>query len=74
MMDAKHVGLFDLAERRLTWTDRRQVLLAQNNVDLSAFERRPDEVLLRADLLDHRLIDVPAAELVQVLAKELQAA
>jgi CBS domain-containing protein len=49
-----------------------QVLLAQNNVDLSAFERRPDEVLLRADLLDHRLIDVPAAELVRAYDVELE--
>jgi CBS domain-containing protein len=49
-----------------------QVLLSQNNVDLSAFERRPDEVLLRADLLDHRLIDVPAAELVRAYDVELE--
>jgi CBS domain-containing protein len=49
-----------------------QVLLSQNKVDLSAFERRPGEVLLRADLLDHRLIDVPAAELVRAYDVELE--
>jgi sporulation protein YlmC with PRC-barrel domain/flagellar motility protein MotE (MotC chaperone) len=38
--------------------------LSKNKVDLRAFERRPGEVLLRADVLDHRLIDVAAAELV----------
>jgi CBS domain-containing protein len=49
-----------------------QVLLSRNKVNLSAFERRPDEVLLRADLLDHRLIDVPAAELVRAHDVELE--
>jgi CBS domain-containing protein len=49
-----------------------QVLLSQNKVDLGAFERRPGEVLLRADLLDHRLIDVPAAELVHAYDVELE--
>jgi flagellar basal-body rod protein FlgB len=29
-MDPRQIGLFDLAERRLAWTDRRQALLAQN--------------------------------------------
>jgi CBS domain-containing protein/sporulation protein YlmC with PRC-barrel domain/flagellar motility protein MotE (MotC chaperone) len=49
-----------------------QVRLSQNKVDLRAFERRPGEVLLRADLLDHRLIDVPAAELVHAYDVELE--
>jgi CBS domain-containing protein len=49
-----------------------QVLLSQNKVNLSAFERRPGEVLLRADLLDHRLIDVLAAELVRAYDVELE--
>ena len=49
-----------------------QVQLSQNKVDLRAFERRPGEVLLRADLLDHRLIDVPAAELVHAYDVELE--
>jgi Mg/Co/Ni transporter MgtE len=46
--------------------------LSQNKVNLRAFERRPGEVLLRADLLDHRLIDVPAAELVHAYDVELE--
>jgi Mg/Co/Ni transporter MgtE len=45
--------------------------LSRNKVDLRAFERRPGEVLLRADLLDHRLIDVPAVELVHAYDVEL---
>ncbi|HME77315.1 MAG TPA: CBS domain-containing protein [Mycobacterium sp.] len=49
-----------------------QVQLSQNKVNLRAFERRPGEVLLRADLLDHRLIDVPAAELVHAYDVELE--
>jgi hypothetical protein len=48
-----------------------QVQLSRNKVDLRAFERRPGEVLLRADLLDHRLIDVPAVELVHAYDVEL---
>ena len=49
-----------------------QVQLSQNKVDLRAFERRPGEVMLRADLLDHRLIDVPAVELVHAYDVELE--
>ncbi|GAB2939144.1 CBS domain-containing protein [Rhodococcus aerolatus] len=48
-----------------------QVTLSQNRVDLRSFERRDGEVLLRADLLGHRLIDVPAAELVHAYDIEL---
>jgi flagellar basal-body rod protein FlgB len=29
-MDPTHIGLFDVAEQRLAWTDRRQAVLAQN--------------------------------------------
>ena len=29
-MDPANIGLFDLAERRLAWVDRRQALLSQN--------------------------------------------
>ncbi|CAH2599180.1 Flagellar basal-body rod protein FlgB [Rhodovastum atsumiense] len=29
-MDPTHIGLFDLAERRLAWLDRRSTVLAQN--------------------------------------------
>lgn len=48
------------------------VRLTHNKLDLRAFERRPGEVLLRADVLDHRLIDVPAVELVHAYDVELE--
>jgi CBS domain-containing protein/sporulation protein YlmC with PRC-barrel domain len=48
-----------------------RVVLSKNKVDLRGFERRAGEVLLRADVLDHRLIDVAAAELVHAYDIEL---
>ncbi|TQF66421.1 magnesium transporter [Rhodococcus spelaei] len=48
------------------------VNLSRNKVDLRGFARREGEVLLGADLLDHRLIDVPAAELVQAYDIEIE--
>jgi CBS domain-containing protein len=49
-----------------------RVVLAKNKVDLRGFERRDGEVLLRADLLGHRLIDVAAVELVRAYDVELE--
>ncbi|MDQ2727129.1 MAG: CBS domain-containing protein [Actinomycetota bacterium] len=49
-----------------------QVVLGQATVDLRGFERRDGEVLLRGDILGHRLIDVAAAELVRAWDLELQ--
>lgn len=46
------------------------VRLSTARVDLRPFERRPGEVLLKADLLGHRLIDVDAVRLVR--ANDLQ--
>jgi flagellar basal-body rod protein FlgB len=34
-MDSRSVGLFELVERRLSWTARRQTLLAQNIANIS---------------------------------------
>jgi CBS domain-containing protein len=51
--------------------DTEQVLLASARVDLRAFERRDGEVLLRADILGHRLIDIPRARLVRAYDLEL---
>lgn len=51
-------------------TDR--VILAKNKIDLRGFERRDGEVLLRADVLGHRLIDVAAVELVRAYDVELE--
>ena len=48
-----------------------RIVLSRNKVDLRSFERREGEVLLRADILGHRLIDVAAAELVHAYDVEL---
>jgi len=42
-----------------------RIILAKNKVDLRGFDRREGEVLLRSDVLGHRLIDVAAVELVR---------
>lgn len=49
-----------------------RVDLTKNKVDLRTFERRDGEYLLRADVLDHRFIDVPNAELVRAYDIELE--
>lgn len=49
-----------------------RVVLAKNKIDLRGFERRDGEVLLRADVLGHRLIDVAAVELVHAYDAELE--
>lgn len=49
-----------------------RVALTKNKVDLRGFERREGEFLLRADVLDHRFIDVPNAELVHAYDIELE--
>ncbi|WP_101953303.1 magnesium transporter MgtE N-terminal domain-containing protein [Mycobacterium intracellulare] len=49
-----------------------RVVLATPKVDLRGFERRDGEVLLRTDVLGHRLIDVAAVELVRAYDVELE--
>ncbi|MCV7423712.1 magnesium transporter [Mycobacterium yunnanensis] len=49
-----------------------RVTLTGNAVDLRSFQRHDGEVLLRADVLGHRLIDVAAAELVRAYDVELE--
>lgn len=51
--------------------DTEQVVLASAKVDLREFERRDGEVLLRTDILGHRLIDIPRARLVRAFDLEL---
>ena len=51
--------------------DTEQVVLASAKIDLREFERRDGEVLLRADILGHRLIDIPRARLVRAFDLEL---
>ncbi len=49
-----------------------RITLTKVKVDLRGFEKRPGEVLLREDILGHRLIDVEDAELVWAWDVELQ--
>jgi CBS domain-containing protein len=49
-----------------------RVKLSKPKVDLRGFERREGEVLLRGDILGHRLIDVAEAELVRAWDVELK--
>ena len=58
----EQTGVFDGAELKLT----------SPRVNLRRFERRDGEVLLRTDVLGHRLIDVPSAHLVRAADLELQ--
>jgi len=46
--------------------------LTTNAIDLRKFERRHGEVLLRADVLGHRLIDVASARLVKAVDLQLE--
>ena len=46
--------------------------LTSARLDLRQFERRHGEVLLRADVLGHRLIDVPTAHLIKAVDLELR--
>ncbi|HEV2373061.1 MAG TPA: CBS domain-containing protein [Streptosporangiaceae bacterium] len=46
--------------------------LISAKLDLRQFERRPGEVLLRADVLGHRLIDVESAHLTKAADLELE--
>jgi len=48
-----------------------ELRLTSARLDLRRFERREGEVLLRADVLGHRLIDVPGAQLVRAADLEL---
>jgi CBS domain-containing protein len=61
-----------LSVDRLAELSEGKVLLAKPKVDLRGFERREGEVLLREDILGHRLIDVADAELVRAWDIELE--
>jgi len=62
--------VFVPADLVIDW-DAEQVSLSSPRVDLRAFQRREGEVLLRADILGHRLIDIPRARLVRAYDLEL---
>ena len=52
--------------------DGDEVKLTSAKLDLRSFERREGEVLLRADVLGHRLIDVESAHLIKAGDLELE--
>ena len=58
-MDPKHIGLLDLAERRLAWADRRQSVLAQNIANVNTPRFKPHELRPFAAALDQVLTVVP---------------
>ena len=60
-----------LSMKRISELSDQRVVLAKPKVDLRSFERREGEVLLRGDILGHRLIDVDDAELVRAWDIEL---
>jgi CBS domain-containing protein len=62
-----YLAVGDVAE-----LSEQNVVLAGAKVDLRGFERRDGEVLLREDILGHRLIDVADAELVRAWDIDLQ--
>ena len=51
-MDAKRLGLFDLAERRLAWADQRQAVLAQNIANANTPGYKPHDLKPFAATLD----------------------
>lgn len=57
---------------RVAELSQRGISMAKAKVDLGGFERREGEVLLRQDILGHRLIDVAEAELVRAWDVELK--
>lgn len=57
---------------RVAELSEQRVALLRAKVDLGGFERRDGEVLLREDILGHRLIDVAEAELVRAWDVELR--
>ena len=57
--------------KRIDTFSEAQVSLLKEKVDLRGFERRAGEVLLREDILGHRLIDVSDVELVRAYDIEL---
>lgn len=52
-MDPKRIGLFDLIERRLSWADQRQAVLAQNIANANTPGYKPHDVKTFAETLDN---------------------
>jgi flagellar basal-body rod protein FlgB len=51
LMDPTQIGLFNLAERRLTWADQRQTLLANNIANVSTPSYHPKDLQSFAQIL-----------------------
>jgi CBS domain-containing protein len=60
-----------LAAEQVAELDARGVRLRRARLDLERFQRRPEEVLLKEDVLDHQLINVDGARLVRANEIEL---
>ncbi len=57
-------AVFVPVDRVSSWADGR-VTVSSAHLDVRGFERRPGEVLLRVDVLGHRLVDIRHARLVR---------
>ncbi|HEY1853823.1 MAG TPA: CBS domain-containing protein [Solirubrobacterales bacterium] len=60
-----------LPAERVARVEPRAVTLSKAKLDLRPFARRPEEVLLKHDILDHQLINVEGARLVRANEVEL---
>jgi CBS domain-containing protein len=60
-----------LPAERVDKVEPRAVTLSKAKLDLRPFSRRPEEVLLKHDVLDHQLINVEGARLVRANEVEL---
>lgn len=60
-----------LPAERVSKVEPRAVTLSKAKLDLRPFSRRPEEVLLKHDVLDHQLINVEGARLVRANEIEL---
>jgi hypothetical protein len=60
-----------LPAERVAKVEPRAVTLSKAKLDLRPFSRRPEEVLLKHDVLDHQLINVDGARLVRANEIEL---
>jgi flagellar basal-body rod protein FlgB len=58
-MNPTQIGLFDLAERRLAWADRRQAVLAQNIANANTPRYRPHDLKPFATMLGSTNVAMP---------------
>lgn len=58
-MDPRRIGLFDLAERRLAWADRRQAVLAENIANANTPGYKPHDLRSFAATLDNANVVAP---------------